>query len=247
MKKQTISWKKKSALLKFDLSEVTLILANIIPIFGIIFLNRSVFNILFLYWVESAVIGFYWILKQIVSTIFGTAIPTIEASAVENIDSIVKGGNIIWRIILLMFVFCIIAFFIFHFGLFMLGHLMAISALTNSDVWRIILANEWDMLTNAFNGIKILRPLLSWTIICLFISHGTSFFANFIGKREYKKTEIGGLTMLEPYKRIILMQITIIFWAVLIALFNSPKALIVLLVILKILVDLRAHRKEHHA
>ena len=192
------------------------------------------FNILFLYWAESAIIGFYWIFKQIVSVIF-TAVFTV------------KRRNIIWIIILIIMTLFIIAFFIFHFGLFMLGHLIAISALTNSDVWRIILANEWDMLTNAINGIKILRPPLSWAIICLFISHGTSFFANFIGKKEYKKTEIGGLTMLEPYKRIILMQIIIIFWAILMALFNSPKALIVLLVIFKILIDLRSHRKEHRA
>ncbi|MCX6823168.1 MAG: DUF6498-containing protein [candidate division SR1 bacterium] len=233
MKKQTIPGKKSFSLLKFDFSEVTLILANVIPIVGIAFWNWSVFNILFLYWAESAVIGFYWIFKQIVSSIF-TAVFTL------------KRNNVIGIVALIITTCVIITFFIFHFGMFMLGHLMAIAALTNSDVGRIILANEGDMLSNAINGIKILLPPLSGAIICLFISHGTSFFANFIGKKEYKKTEIGS-TMLEPYKRIVLMQIVIIFGAILMALCNSPKALIVLLVILKILIDLRSHRREHRA
>jgi hypothetical protein len=43
---------------------VILILANLFPIFGVLYLGWSLPNILYLYWAESAIIGFFNILKM---------------------------------------------------------------------------------------------------------------------------------------------------------------------------------------
>ena len=40
-----------------------LIAANMVPLFGVLFLKWDIINILFLYWMESGVIGFYNVLK----------------------------------------------------------------------------------------------------------------------------------------------------------------------------------------
>lgn len=45
-------------------STIYLILANIIPLIGVIFFSWDVFTVIILYWMESAVIGFFNVLKM---------------------------------------------------------------------------------------------------------------------------------------------------------------------------------------
>jgi hypothetical protein len=47
-----------------NLSTIILIIANLFPIFGVLYLGWSLPNILYLYWAESAIIGFFNILKM---------------------------------------------------------------------------------------------------------------------------------------------------------------------------------------
>ena len=53
--------------------------------------------------------------------------------------------------------------------------------------------------------------------------------------------------MMAPYGRIILMHVTIIFGAWLILALGAPILALVLLIVLKIFSDARAHHKEHAA
>lgn len=81
-------------------------------------------------------------------------------------------------------------------------------------------------------------------LLALFVSHGVSFFTNFLGRKEYAGRKVAE-QMGEPYKRIIVLHLTIIFggWAIL--LLRSPLPALVLLIVLKTAVDVRAHRREH--
>ncbi len=54
------------------------------------------------------------------------------------------------------------------------------------------------------------------------------------------KTQMG-----EPYKRIIVMHLTIILGGFLTMLLRAPAAALLVLIVLKTAADLRAHRKEH--
>ncbi|MEK7090598.1 MAG: DUF6498-containing protein [Patescibacteria group bacterium] len=131
----------------------------------------------------------------------------------------------------------IVPFFIIHFGGFMAGHLIFIFAF-----FAPVLSH-----TSFFPTREIFVPLLSSValpIIGLFISHGISFFSNFIGNREYEHTD-SGKQMNAPYKRIIIMHFTIIFGGWLIMIFKEPILGLVLLVVIKSMVDLRSHLKEH--
>jgi hypothetical protein len=51
--------------------------------------------------------------------------------------------------------------------------------------------------------------------------------------------------MMAPYRRIIVMHLTIIFGGWLVLLLETPAPALALLVALKTVVDLRAHRREH--
>ncbi len=52
--------------------------------------------------------------------------------------------------------------------------------------------------------------------------------------------------MMQPYARIVLMHVTIIFGGILFSVFEAPQAMLALLVVLKTGVDLAAHVAERN-
>jgi hypothetical protein len=80
-------------------------------------------------------------------------------------------------------------------------------------------------------------------LAALFLSHGLSFFKNFIGRREYAsrttKDQMG-----EPYTRVVLMHLVIIFGGGLALILGSPTPVLLLVIAGKIAFDVRAHIKE---
>ena len=75
------------------------------------------------------------------------------------------------------------------------------------------------------------------------MSHGVSFFQNFIGRAEYVDRDIRE-EMGKPYDRIF-MQFTLILGGFLVGIFDSTLLVLLLLIVLKITTDLRAHLVEH--
>ena len=130
------------------------------------------------------------------------------------------------------------AFFLVHFGGFMAGHFIFISAL--------FLENSREAAANS-GGVRgmldMFLPL--WpALLALSVSHGYSFFANFLGRGEYRSRKLNK-QMSEPYSRIILMHLVIIFGGALSMAMGRATPALVLLIAAKIAVDVRAHLKEH--
>lgn len=190
------------------IDNLALILVNLAPLLGIFFYSWDIFNVLFLYWTESAVIGFYNILK------------------------LIKAG--LYLKVNILGIFFLIVFFIIHYGGFMIGHLVFIIAIAN----------------NAFSNpgvpfqpnLPIDRLSLFILMLGLMISHGISFYQNFIKNREYIKIRQLGFVMMAPYKRIMVMHTTLLIGSFMIIPFKIP---LIFLVILKIVLDYSAHNKEH--
>ena len=128
-------------------------------------------------------------------------------------------------------------FFVGHFGGFMAGHFLLIYGLFlrgQNGGWTPGVEAELH---------AIFIPI--WTsIAALFISHGVSFFTNFIGQREYEGASVSGL-MTAPYNRVIVMHLTLILGGWIILLIGMPTGALVVLLVLKTAVDLQAHRHEH--
>ena len=81
-------------------------------------------------------------------------------------------------------------------------------------------------------------------ILLIIFSRGVSFFRNFIKKREFENIKLGNL-MFAPYKRIFVQQLMVIVGAIIVILFDAPMGLLIILIILKTFLDLRAHNKSH--
>ncbi len=187
---------------------ISLIVANLVPLVGVLFLDWSLFTIMFCFWLESAVIGCFNVLKLVI---------------VANILSIIM-----------------VPFFVVHYGLFMSGHLVFIFALFSPDEMSFSgLLPPADLLTS-----HIMNVWPAFLGVCL--SHGISFFYNFIGKKEFRRST-PEKQMMAPYGRIILMHLTIIFGGWIILALGAPVLALVLLIVLKIVSDVRAHDKEHAA
>lgn len=131
-----------------------------------------------------------------------------------------------------------IPFFIVHFGGFMFGHYVAIVIFS-------VVNNEFKMFDAGFFAPFFQDIGIISAVIATFASHGISFLQNFIGKKEYLSAAIA-MEMIRPYKRIVVMHVTILASAFAIALspFDEPIIAVIILIVLKTILDFRSHIKE---
>lgn len=108
------------------LSVLALIAANMFPLLGVMFLGWKLFPIMFLYWLESAIVGFFNVLKM------RRAEGTREANLTLNDQPISKFDRS-----------SLIGFFIMHYGIFMAVHGAFVFTLfgpVNMKFWEVLLA-----------------------------------------------------------------------------------------------------------
>lgn len=182
-----------------------LVLANLVPLFGLVFLSWDLFAIIFFYWAENIVIGFYNVVKIITTAVYE------KNKKTKNQPTVIQYAFIT-------------GLFTFHYGMFTFVHGLFIGAL--------------------FGPSNISINILITSIIFLFVSHGASYLINFIGKEEYKKISVGTL-FTQPYKRIVVVHLTIIFGGGVAKILGIPIWSLVVMILLKILLDASAHTKEH--
>jgi hypothetical protein len=133
----------------------------------------------------------------------------------------------------------IAAFFVLHYGGFAAIHGMFVVLLFGGGYVPPgePLGIEWLVDTVSRSGTV-------WAVVALVLSHGFSFVWNYVGHGEYRRVTIERL-MMQPYARVAVLHIAIIGSGMLVVALGSPLAGLVLLVVLKIGLDLRAHLKEH--
>jgi hypothetical protein len=165
-------------------------------------------EVMVLFWAESAVIGFYTLLKMAVVGKWLAAFSGL--------------------------------FFVGHFGGFMAGHFLLIYEMFVRGI------NARGPGPGALEALTHLFTPLWPALLALFVSHGVSFALNFLGRREYQRTTVPRL-MAAPYVRIVMMQFTLIFGGWVVMWLKNPLPALVLLVVLKMAADLRAHYGERGA
>lgn len=187
-----------------SLSTLALIASNLVPVFGMVYFDWRLSDVMVLYWAESGVIALF------------------------NVAKIACVGK--W-----MAIFAGV-FFLSHFGAFMAVHFLFIYGLFIEGIQN---TSKGDL-----KEVAALFVSLWPALAALFVSHGISFVTNFIGNREYERNTLQQL-MTAPYARITLMHVTLIFGGFLILLLQDPVPVILLFILMKIVLDVRAHLKEH--
>lgn len=141
-------------------------------------------------------------------------------------------------------------FFLVHYGIFWLVHGLFVFALPN------FLGAANNGIDPGFPGVAsdvVVRSSgfgeIAWSsvaigAVALFISHGASFLFTYLGRGEYLRTSAPA-QMVAPYGRVVVLHLTIIFGAFVVALVGAPIGALVILVVLKTLLDLRIHLSTH--
>ena len=206
----------------YTLPQLTLLLANLIPIFGVLFMDWDVGAIIVLYWAENLVIGGYTALKMLVAS----------------------GRHAIGYILF----FCLHygGFCAVH-GVFVLKltEFAGISALPEPEVsWPgplVIIEKVHHLVSSVLSAAP---DEILWVLLAMIISHGVSFLLLFIGQGEYRETSANKL-MSAPYRRIAILHVAVIVGAFFVIKLESPIGLLLALVALKTGMDISLHNRSH--
>ncbi len=133
----------------------------------------------------------------------------------------------------------LIPFFIIHYGGFTAAHGMFVLVVFGQYVFENSAGPRLDTIWEIVQESNLL-----FAILALFLSHGYSMITNFIKKGEYRQITLSRLMML-PYGRVVLLHVSIVFGGLLMAFLQSPKVGLMLFIFIKIIMDLRAHLREH--
>jgi len=85
---------------------------------------------------------------------------------------------------------------------------------------------------------------LVWGAVALVVSHGVSFVYNYALGGGFRRTSLKQVTQ-EPFDRMVVLHLTIILGGILIMKMGSPVAGLIVLIALKMVMDLRAHLRQH--
>ncbi|MEX2578980.1 MAG: DUF6498-containing protein [Verrucomicrobiales bacterium] len=127
----------------------------------------------------------------------------------------------------------VIPFFVLHYGMFCLVHGFILFAVLGEG-----------RLSGIATAGTLLGGNLGWALVALTVSHGVSFFWNYLGKNENRDTTMAK-QMREPYPRLAVLHIAILLGAFAIQAAGQPLALLVVLVVGKTAVDLKLHVQSH--
>ena len=197
------------------LSGLVLAFVNMVPVIGVIIWGWSVFEIVALYWAENLIIG-------------ALNIPRIflaRAGPEEAKPSLVRKGFLA-------------LFFTVHYGIFCLVH----------GVFVFFLLGEKASSESFFPGFPEVTGevvgTMGWAFTFLWLSHLFSFFWNYIGQREYRTTR-AATRLFQPYGRIVILHIAILFGGFAIEMLGAPMILLLILIAGKTALDLGFHLFSH--
>ena len=162
-------------------------------------------TVLILYWVENGVVG----LINIPNILFAAGPRTTVAANMFG-----RAGNVLAA-----------ALFAFQYGWFWVIHGIFVVVLTG------LVTRFGPGFPNPLEAVAT-QPGLVLAAAALIVSHGADLVVNYFGRGEYRRASASALAA-EPFPRMIVLHVTIIFGALAIAVVGQPVALVALLVVLK--------------
>jgi hypothetical protein len=203
-----------------------LVVVNLLPIAGVAIWGWSVGDVVFLYWIENLIIGAFNLAR-------------IAAAVPESVNKLGESGYDPGAGRLWAAKAALGAFFVVHYGAFCWGHGEFLTAFFPGPDGRD--PSLFDVVRGMLGD-----SLGFCAVLAIVASHAYSFFANFIGRGEYRNADFAEL-MFRPYKRIMVTHIFIIFGGFVIMALRSPAVAMILFVGLKVGCDIYFHRREHSA
>ncbi|MEQ1675174.1 MAG: DUF6498-containing protein [Chitinophagaceae bacterium] len=198
---------------KLSGADILLIAANLLPVYGVWFLNWHPTEAFIVYALETLIVGIITILKMLVITF------------VRKKDDWYSNGTTTRQS-----GFFFILFFILHFGLFALVQTTIFSQTAN------IAPPGSGLFHFFFNWYQYVNKDIALMLGSFIIGYLSKNFVPFIINGEYKTVPLM-LVMFQPYGRIVIQQFTVILGSMFLAL-GAGKAFILVFALIKIFFDL---------
>lgn len=171
---------------KLTQGDIFLIIANLVPVYGVWFEGWSAVEAFIVYALETMIIGIITIMKMLVATFFRGKDTWYNEGSSQQVSG-------------LFFIF----FFIVHFGLFALVQTTIFSQAAD------ITAPGKGMMHFFFHWYEYINKDIGIMLIALGIGHLAKNFIPFIITGQYKTVSMM-LLMFQPYGRIFIQQFTVI-------------------------------------
>ena len=130
----------------------------------------------------------------------------------------------------------LVPFFLVHFGGFTYVHGVLVVALLGPKGTQ-----PFDLLGTVPPAIHANH--LGWAVLTLLMSHGLSFYWNYLKNGEFQRASLNAL-MMQPYGRVFVLHFTVLFGGWIVMALGSPVLALALLVVLKTAADVHAHKAE---
>ena len=219
---------------QYRLSALAILLANAVPLIGVLFWNWNAFEIVALYWLENVVIGLINILKMITCYPDPDEIDGAKFGFTQKELEAIKTAG--WKadLSLVLFNLILVPFFVVHYGGFCYGHGRFLFSLFDKSHFPDSIDQLKDFLV---------QEHLVWGVAALAASHLASYFVNYLGRGEFRRT-LPDRLMFQPYSRVVVLHIAILFGGFVASILGSPLPCLVALILGKTTLDLVYHFKE---
>lgn len=202
---------------------ITLIVANLIPLIGVMLWGWSAGALVTLYWAENLIVGGITLLKMFHKGSV-TALPRMA--------------------------FFLVHYGVFCIGHAMLlstlveSHPMKTGGGFGDEISSGGGKNAESLVEPIVSIFSNASDYWIWGFTALLLSHVVSLFINYFGRQEYLAETVRTL-MGAPYKRIIITHIVVLVGAVVTEKLGSPIYILFVLVMIKTIVDVFLHIREH--
>lgn len=132
----------------------------------------------------------------------------------------------------------LVPFFSLHYGVFTLVHGVFVFGLFGGAFRQGAPFPAWSELAR-----RIGEQYLGYAVLALVASHAFAFGYTYLWRGEYRTASLKEL-MQAPYGRVAVLHLALLGGGILVNAMHSPTAGLILLVVLKIIFDVRSHEKE---
>ena len=196
---------------KLSQSDWLLIIANLVPVYGVWFQNWNAKEVFIVYCLETILIGFFTLLKM-----------GITGAIKKKDDWQTQGGTTTKQPAIFFMLF-----FLVHYGMFVaiqMGLFFGVSSIGKENNISFF---------NFFNKWPVLITNDAYIMLGVFIvSYAYKHLTEFVLSGEYRTASIGYL-MFQPYGRIIVQQATVIIGSMFLS-FGAGKVFILVFAFIKI-------------
>ena len=194
-----------------------LILLNAVPVYGVFEWDWQSFDLIFLYWFENLIIGFFMILRIVIrkySHPAELAMPLFMAP-----------------------------FFTVHYGMFCMAHGAFVMQVFGGELSKKLIEMKMEMHETVFYIIETQHLLIP--VAALFVYQLIDWLRE-ISERGFGSEGINEITT-APYRRIFILHVTIIASGFVIAMLDEPTIGLLVLILFKTGMDIYHLRKDEKA